>query len=75
MPHLIVKCYAGKTEEQKKLLAQKLTAAVTEVFACPEGAVSVGIEDYDPSEWKQVWEEEIGPKMDKLYKQPGYSLD
>lgn len=75
MPHLIVKCYAGKTEEQKKLLAQKLTAAVTEVFACPEGAVSVGIEDYDPSEWKQVWDEEIGPKMDKLYKQPGYSLD
>ena len=51
MPHIIVKCYDGKSEEQKTQLAEKLTAAISEVFACPKSAVSIGIEDVQPADW------------------------
>jgi len=43
MQHISIKCYPGRTEEQKRILAEKITKDVMEVFDCKERSVSVSI--------------------------------
>lgn len=76
MPHVIVKLYAGKTEEQKKQIADAVTAAIMASAGSREGAVSVSVEDVAPADWADaVFKPDILGKTDSLYKQPGYGLD
>ncbi len=73
MPHVTVKMYPGCTQEQKNKLAQEITEAVMSITQKPEAAVSVAIEEVIESEWMaKVYETEIRPNMEKLYKKPGY---
>ena len=44
MPHVIVKLWPGKSEQQKKKLAGELTNAVMSTLNYGEESVSVGIE-------------------------------
>jgi 4-oxalocrotonate tautomerase len=62
----------GRTEEQKKLAADKLTAALCEALGCGDGHVTVGIEDYTPEEWQKVFAEDIEGKSGTLYRKPAY---
>ena len=75
MPHVIVKLLVGKTEQQKKDLAD---AIVRDVVACTgneEKAVSVAIEEYKPRDWKEkVYGPDIVSKAETLYIKPGYKL-
>lgn len=72
MPHISVKMLKGRTEEQKKLAAEKLTAALCEAIGCGDGHVTVGIEDYTAEEWQEVFTKEIEGKSDTLYRKPTY---
>jgi 4-oxalocrotonate tautomerase len=73
MPHVIVKLYAGRSEQQKAKLAEEVTKAIMNGANCGEDAVSVSIEDVAPSDWtEQVYKPDIIGKADKLYKKPGY---
>jgi 4-oxalocrotonate tautomerase len=73
MPHVIVKMYPGSTEEQKKKLAEEITKVFLNVVNKPESSVSVVIEEIPQNEWmKKVYDTEIIPNLDKLYKKPGY---
>lgn len=73
MPHVVVKMYAGRSEAQKVKIAEALTKALMEADGCAERSVSVAIEDVQPAEWgRAVYDKEIGPKLDSLYKKPGY---
>jgi len=73
MPHVIVKLYSGKSERQKQALAQAVTEAVTSALNYGEDAVSVGIEDVEPSDWTaKVYNPDIIGKPDTIYKKPGY---
>jgi 4-oxalocrotonate tautomerase len=73
MPHVIVKLYAGKSEHQKRSLAQAITEAVTRTLGYGEESVSVGIEDVDPRDWTaKVYKTDIIGKPDTIYKKPGY---
>lgn len=45
MPYVTVKMLEGRTEEQKKALAEKVTAAVSETTGAPEGNIVVFIEE------------------------------
>lgn len=72
MPHISVKMLKGRTEEQKKAAADKLTAALCEALGCGDGHITVSIEDYTPQEWQEVFAEDIAGKSDKLYKKPTY---
>lgn len=77
MPHIIVKCYPGKTEEQKKQLAQKIAADVEEVFGAPARAISVSVVDVPKEDWKsEVWDVEIQTTKEKgeLFVEPGYQM-
>lgn len=75
MPHISVKLWTGKTEAQKKQLAEELTKAAMSVLGGKETSFSVAIEDVAPDDWKeQVYEPDIMEQKEKLYKQPGYKM-
>jgi len=74
MPHVILKIYEGRTEEQKTELAERLMQAVIGVTKQAEGAVSVSIEDIKREDWvEDVYKPDILGNWDKLYKKPGYN--
>ena len=67
MPHVNIKCYPGKTEEQKRKLAEKITG---------EEGISIVIEEIPEEKWENiVWKKEISNKREMLYKAPGYSFE
>jgi 4-oxalocrotonate tautomerase len=73
MPHVIVKLYAGRSEQQKAMLANEITKAVMAGVGCAEDSVSVSIEDVAPNAWTEtVYKPHIIGKPDQLYKKPGY---
>jgi len=74
MPHIIVKLYAGKSEQQKKELTEKIVKSVVETTECKETAVSVAIEDFEPHDWaEKVYRPDILDNQANLSKKPGYN--
>ena len=75
MPHVTVKLWHGKSDAQKKRLAEKITQDVMNVLGYGEESVSVAFEEVKSSDWaKQVYQPDIKTKWDALYKKPGYSM-
>jgi 4-oxalocrotonate tautomerase len=73
MPHVIVKMYEGRSETQKKALAEDITRAVVKTLGQGADAVSVSIEDVAPQDWaEKVYRPDIAAKPGQLYKKPGY---
>jgi 4-oxalocrotonate tautomerase len=73
MPHVIVKLWPGKSEQQKKRLALEITHVVMTTLSCGEESVSVGIEEVDAKDWmEKVYNPEIQTKPKTIYKKPGY---
>ena len=73
MPHVIVKMYSGRSEEQKRKLAEAVMNAVMAVTGNGEESISVRIEDVAPSNWtEKVYKPDIENGGGKLYKRPGY---
>ena len=74
MPHVIVKLWPGKTEQQKQKLADAITKAVMTDLHYGEDSVSVAFEEVPANEWMaKVYEPDIRRKPDSIYKKPGYS--
>ncbi|HEV2320263.1 MAG TPA: tautomerase family protein [Verrucomicrobiae bacterium] len=75
MPHVIVKLWPGKTEDQKTRLAEAITKDVMEIFNYGEESVSVAMEEIKPQEWAdKVYQPEIVGKPAQIYKKPGYTM-
>jgi 4-oxalocrotonate tautomerase len=75
MPHVIVKLWPGKSEQQKERLAEKITRDVMDVFHYGEESVSVGFEEISSKDWKErVYKPDINDKWDTIYKKPGYEM-
>ena len=73
MPHVIIKLWPGKSEQQKKKLAEEVTKAVMSTLNYGEESVSVGIEEVKPQDWTdQVYKPDILGKWETIYKEPGY---
>ena len=73
MPHVIVKLWPGKTEQQKTRLAEAITKDVTEILHYGEHSVSVAMEEIKPNEWaEKVYRPQIKNNLNSLYKKPGY---
>ncbi len=73
MPHVIVKLWPGKSEQQKSRLAEEIARAVTTVLNYGEESVSVGMEEVEPSAWTdKVFKPDIAAKPEQIYKKPGY---
>ena len=75
MPHVIVKMWPGKSEQQKKSLADAITRDVMELLDCAEESVSVALEEVEARDWSEkVYKPDIQDSSEKLYKKPGYDL-
>ena len=73
MPHISVKWYKGRSEEEKKAFAEAILKTAVKETGRGAEHFSVTIEDYDPAEWEEkVYDPEIAGKEDKLYVSPGY---
>ncbi|WP_346897579.1 tautomerase family protein [uncultured Roseibium sp.] len=75
MPHVIVKLWPGKTEDQKTKLAEAITREVTQILGNGEASVSVSFEEVESSRWQEdVYLPDIAAQPDRLYKKPGYEM-
>jgi 4-oxalocrotonate tautomerase len=73
MPHIIVKMYPGRTEDQKVELTTRIVDAVMDTLKVGTQSISVGIEEISPENWTEaVTKPDILDKEDTLYKKPGY---
>jgi 4-oxalocrotonate tautomerase len=73
MPHVIVKLYPGRSEQQKTRLAEEIVKDVVAIAKCEEQSVSVAIEEMEPEDWaEKVYKPDILDNPEKLYKKPGY---
>ena len=74
MPHIIIKLYPGRSEEQKTRLANEIVKNVVEIAQCEKRVVSVAFEEIDKNEWpEKVYKPDIMDKKDNLYIKPGYN--
>ncbi len=74
-PHVIVKLYPGRSEQQKARLAEQIVKDVVAIIKCGEESVSVAIEEIKPEDWaEKVYKPDILNGRGKLYKKPGYSM-
>ena len=75
MPHVIVKLWPGKSEQQKTRLAEAITNDVMNTLHYGEESVSVAFEEIPAQEWaEKVYKPDILNHPEKLYKKPGYTM-
>ncbi|MGN6312609.1 MAG: tautomerase family protein [Rhodanobacteraceae bacterium] len=75
MPHVIVKLWPGKSEAQKKRLAERITQEVMDVLDYGDESVSVAMEEIPAGEWaEKVYRPDIVGKPERIYKKPGYTM-
>ena len=74
MPHVIVKLYPGRSDQQKTRLAEEIAKDVVAIAGCKEKSVSVAFEEIKPEDWaEKVYKPDILDNQEKLYKKPGYN--
>lgn len=74
MPHVIVKLYPGRTEEQKNRLAEEIAKNVVTIAGCEDKSVSVAIVEIKPDDWvEEVYRPDILNQPENIYKKPGYN--
>ena len=75
MPHVVVKLWPGKSEEQKQQLADAITRNVTAILHYGDESVSVAMEEVAADEWREkVYRPDIVERAAQLYKKPGYRM-
>jgi len=73
MPHIIVKLYPGRSDEQKVHLTEAIIKNVTSILNAGDASISVAFEEVSPDDWtEQVFKPDILGKWNKLTKEPGY---
>jgi 4-oxalocrotonate tautomerase len=74
MPHVSIKLYPGRSEQDKARLAEQIAKDVVTIAKCKEESVSVAIEEIGPADWaEKVYKPDILSNWEKLYKKPGYN--
>lgn len=75
MPHFQIKLLEGKTEEQKKRLAEEVVKAAQKIIGYGQESYSVAIEDFTMKEWKEkVYPKDIMGRKALLFNKPGYEM-
>lgn len=73
MPHIVIRLYPGKTEEQKKELTDAIVNDFINILHNKEEALSVAFEEVEKEDWAdKVYKPLIEGNWDNLYKKPGY---
>ncbi len=75
MPHVIVKLWPGRSEQEKQQLADAIVKDVVTYAKCDESSVSVTIEEVKSADWaEKVYKPDILNPRGKLYRKPGYTM-
>ncbi|PYR89511.1 MAG: 4-oxalocrotonate tautomerase [Acidobacteria bacterium] len=75
MPHVIVKLWPGKSEQQKVRLTDEIVKDIMKFLNYGEESVSVAIEEVEPQDWaEKVYQPDIVRNSEQLYKKPGYTM-
>lgn len=75
MPHVIIKLWPGRSEQEKQQLAHAIVKDVVTYAKCDESSVSVAIEEIKSADWaEKVYKPDILNPRGKLYRKPGYSM-
>ena len=74
MPHVVVKCYSGRSEKELQKIADQIAVSTAEAFRLGKNSVSVAVEPVDKENWKDVYHNEIYGNKDTLYVEPGYEM-
>ena len=75
MPHIIVKLYPGRTQQQMHHLAREIVKDVVAIAGCEEKSVSVAFEEVRPEDWaEKVYQPEIVDRQEMLVIKPGYTV-
>ena len=75
MPHVIVKLWPGKSEQQKIRLAEEIAKDVMDILNYGQESVSVALEEVEPQDWaEKVYKPDIVNGSEKLYKKPDYTM-
>lgn len=74
MPHIVINCYPGRTEEVKKECADKVADLVAGSLGCDISSVSVAFNEIEKSDWKDFYNEQIVSDKTALYVKPGYKV-
>jgi 4-oxalocrotonate tautomerase len=74
MPHVVVKLYPGRSEQQKARLTEQIVKDIVATLGSDEDSISVEFEEVNPADWvDSVYRPEIAGHWDRLYKKPGYN--
>jgi len=75
MPHVIVKLWPGKSEQQKRRLTEAIVKDVMNVLNYGEESVSLAIEEVPARDWaEKVYKPDIVENSENLYQKPGYKM-
>ncbi len=74
MPHVTLKLYIGRSEDEKRRIADAVAQALIASAGVSDASVSVSVEDVEPSAWPDVYRDEIIGKPDTLFRKPGYVM-
>jgi 4-oxalocrotonate tautomerase len=73
VPHVIVKLWPGKSDEQKRRLSDAIVRDVTSILNYGDESVSVGFEEVSAQDWEpEVFNPDVLKKWSTLTKEPGY---
>ena len=74
MPHVEISCYPCRTDKQKAECAEGVAEIIANTLGCNVSGVSVAIKEVNQADWKtEVWDKQIVPAEEYLYKKPGYT--
>ena len=74
MPHVIVKMWTGRTDDQKQRLAEAIKQSVMDIAGVEAKGVSVAVEEFSKEEWpEKVYRPDILGKEETLVIKPGYN--
>lgn len=73
MPQVIVKFYSGRSDEDKRAMADGVAAALQETMGYEVANISVSVEEVEKADWMEaVYEPDIVRRQHQLVKRPGY---
>jgi len=73
MPHVVIKMYKGRTQQQKQQMSDAVSKALLQSINCTDDHISIAVEEYEKSEWgEKVFYPEIEKNRETLLKKPNY---
>ena len=72
MPHITIQMFPGRTQEEKKLMAQDIQMLLWEKYQIEKNVLSVSVQDVPKEKWNDFIKT---VPADTFFVEPGYEID